>query len=72
MITNRDISVLHFQEYRKLGVTKISDEVMSVGTQVEVLGSVYTCNESSRIAIDAAGNVYPIAVSIFEKAFEKS
>lgn len=61
-----------FTTYRKVGVTKISDQTLSVGTEVETLEGKYVCSEVSRLAIDAMGNIYPIAESVFKKSYEKS
>jgi hypothetical protein len=69
MITKADIPKYTFQEYRRIVPTRISDEVLQIGTQVEILGSVYTCTEPSRLAIDVSGNVYPVAESVFKKSY---
>lgn len=71
MITKNDIAKFNFSEYRKVGTTKLSDETLPVGTEVETLEGKYTCTEPSRLAIDAAGNVYPVAESIFNRVYEK-
>ena len=70
MITKDDVSRFTFAEYRKIGTTKLSDEVLPTGTEVQTLEGVYTCAEPSRLAIDAAGNVYPVAESIKQKSYE--
>lgn len=69
-ITKADASRFNFTEYRKVGTTKLSDESLPAGTKVETLEGEYTCAEPSRLAIDAAGNVYPVAESIFRKSYE--
>ena len=71
-ITKRDISAFTFAEYRKVGTTKLSNETLPAGTKVETLEGDYTCAEPSRLAIDAAGNVYPVAESIFSKSYERA
>ncbi len=70
MITKADAANYTFAEYRKVGTTKLSDEVLPAGTQVQTLEGAYTCAEPSRLAIDAAGNVYPVAESIMRKSYE--
>ena len=70
MITKADVDRFTFAEYRKVGTTKLSHEILPPGTQVETLEGAYTCAEPSRLAIDAAGNVYPVAESIFQKSYE--
>jgi len=69
-ITKSDVARFTFAEYRKVGTTKLSNEVLALGTEVETLEGNYTCAEPSRLAIDAAGNVYPVAESIFQKSYE--
>jgi hypothetical protein len=69
-ITKDDAAKFTFADYRKVGTTKLSDEVLPVGTKVQTLEGEYTCAESSRLAIDASGNVYPVAESIFRKSYE--
>lgn len=71
MITKDDIKNFTFQEYRKTGTTKLSDEILPIGTEVQTLEGKYICTESSRLAIDAAGNVYPVAESIFNKTYDR-
>ncbi len=70
MITKDDVSLFDFDEYRKVGTTKLSRQVLSTGTRVQTLEGEYVCAEESRLAIDASGNVYPVANSIFEKSYE--
>lgn len=70
MITKSDIGKFTFAAYRKVGTTQLSNETLQAGEQVETLEGVYTCAEPSRLAIDAAGNVYPVAESIFKKSYE--
>lgn len=72
MITKHDIDQYSFSEYRKLGTTKLSDETLPKGTEVETLEGVYTCAEPSRLAIDSDGNVYPVAESIFNQVYERA
>jgi hypothetical protein len=69
-ITKDDASRFTFAEYRKVGTTKLSNEVLPTGQKVQTLEGEYTCAEPSRLAIDAAGNVYPVAESIFRKSYE--
>jgi hypothetical protein len=69
-ITKDDASRFTFAEYRKVGTTKLSNEVLEAGTKVQTLEGEYTCAEPSRLAIDALGNVYPVAESIFRKSYE--
>lgn len=69
-ITKADAEKFTFEEYRKVGVTRLSNETLPVGTVVDTLEGLYTCAEPSRLAIDAAGNVYPVAESIFLKSYE--
>src|SRR4051794_1183520 len=71
MITKNHVLDYTFDEYEKQGKTKLSREILPVGTQVETLEGVYTCSEESRLAIDASGNVYPVANSIFEKSYKR-
>ena len=72
IITNDDGRQFTFDEYEKVGTTKLSREVLSVGQIVKTLEGEYTCAEPSRLAIDANGNVYPIANSIFEKSYRSA
>ncbi len=72
MITKADASRFTFDEYRKVGTTKLSREVLAAGEKVATLEGEYTCAEDSRLAIDAAGNVYPVAESIFRKSYERA
>jgi hypothetical protein len=69
-ITKEDAGQFHFQEYRKVGTTELSDEILPVGTRVQTLEGLYVCAESSRLAIDVHGNIYPVAESIFERSYE--
>jgi hypothetical protein len=69
-ITKNDTANFTFNEYRKVGTTKLSDEVLPAGTRVATLEGEYVCSEPSRLAIDASGNVYPVACSVFEKSYE--
>jgi hypothetical protein len=70
MITNQDAALFTFAEYRKLGTTKLSDQVLPVGTKVQTSEGVYVCSEPSRLALDANGNVYPVAESVFAKSYQ--
>jgi hypothetical protein len=72
MITREDISDFNFDEYRKLGTTKLSRETLPIGTKVLTLEGEYVCTEPSRLAIDVAGNVYPVAESVFFVCYEKA
>lgn len=69
-ITNDSIELFTFTQYRKVGTTRISDQLVPAGTKVQALEGEYTCAEPTRIAIDASGNVYPVANSIFLKSYE--
>lgn len=69
-ITKADAANFTFKDYRKIGTTKLSDEVLPVATVVLTPEGEYTCAEPSRLAIDAAGGVYPVAESIFRKSYE--
>lgn len=69
-ITKADASKFTFTQYRKIGTTSLSNEVLPPGTKVQTLEGEYTCAEPSRLAIDAAGNVYPVAESVFRKSYE--
>jgi hypothetical protein len=69
MITKDDTHKFDFLDYRKVGTTKISVETLPAGTMVQTLEGLWTCKEPSKLALDAAGNVYPIAVSIFERCY---
>lgn len=71
LITNESIGNFTFAEYEKIGTTKLSNEVLAVGQRVKTLEGEYTCAEPSRLAIDASGNVYPVAVSIFERSYRE-
>lgn len=71
MITKEHIGQFSYSEYRKVGTTKISDQTLQAGIEVQTLEGAYTCAEPSRLAIDAAGNVYPIAESILRKSYEQ-
>jgi hypothetical protein len=71
-ITKNDVDSFTFREYRKVGTTKLSDELLEPGTTVETLEGDYTCAEHSRLAIDVAGNVYPVAESIVQKSYERA
>jgi hypothetical protein len=69
-ITKADTNKFTFDNYRKVALTPLSREVLPIGTKVETLEGEYTCAEPSRLAIDAAGNVYPVAESIFRKSYQ--
>lgn len=69
-VTKDDAARYTFAEYRKVGTTNLSNELLPVGTRVETLEGEYICAEPSRLAIDAAGNVYPVAESIFRQSYE--
>lgn len=71
-ITREDVGRFTFHEYRKISTTKLSDELLEAGCEVMTLEGKYTCAERSRLAIDAAGNVYPIAESIVQKTYERA
>lgn len=71
MITKHDIGQFTFSKYVKVGTTEISNQTVLAGTQVETLEGAYTCAEPSRIALDVAGNVYPIAESVFQRCYQK-
>lgn len=71
LITKNDVDKFTFTNYKKVGVTPLSNEVLQKGQRVETLEGEYVCAEPSRLAIDAAGNVYPVAESIFVKCYEK-
>lgn len=64
-----DAARFTFKRYRKTAISEISDEVLPVGTVVRTLEGDYTCGEPSRLAKDVSGNVYPIAVSVFDKSY---
>lgn len=70
LITKDDASRFTFSEYRKVGTTKMSDQTLPTGTKVQTPEGEYTCAEPSRLAIDAAGNVYPVAESIKNASYE--
>ncbi|HSZ58628.1 MAG TPA: hypothetical protein VK797_23370 [Tepidisphaeraceae bacterium] len=70
-ITKEDAGRFTFAEYRKLGTTKLSNEILAAGTKVQTLEGEYICAEPSRLAIDASGNVYPVAESIRLKSYER-
>lgn len=70
MITKDDVSRFTFREYRKVGTTKLSDEVLPTGTVVQTSEGDYTCSEPSRLAIDAMGNVYPVTEAVKAKSYE--
>lgn len=70
IITKKDIDKYNFEKYKKSTTTKISIEVLPVGSKVETLEGNYTCQVPSRLAIDEEGNIYPIAETIFEKSYE--
>lgn len=69
-ITKDDASKFTFAEYRKVGTTKLSNEILGVGTKVKTLEGEYVCAEPSRLAIDASGNVYPVAETVRLKSYE--
>ncbi len=69
MITKQDKSNFTFKSYRKIGTTQLSDQILEVGTEVETLEGKYVCQEPSRLAVDVAGNVYPVAESVFERCY---
>jgi hypothetical protein len=70
LITTDDKYLFTFSEYRKKGTTQLSDQTVPKGQKVDTPEGEYTCWEDSRIAIDADGKVYPVAVSVFEKSYE--
>lgn len=70
VITRHDIEHFTFREYRKHGTTKLSNETLEVGQRVQTLEGEYACGELSRLAIDAKGNVYPVAESVFAVSYE--
>lgn len=70
-ITKADIDRFTFGEYRKVGTTKLSYELLEKGTSVATLEGEYVCAEPSRLAIDASGNVYPVAESVVQKSYER-
>jgi hypothetical protein len=69
-VTKADADRYTFREYRKVGTTRLSNEVLPVGTRVETLEGEYVCAEPSRLAVDVAGNVYPVAESVFLRSYE--
>jgi len=69
-ITKDDAAKFTFADYHKVGTTKLSNELLASGTKVQTLEGEYTCAEPSRLAIDAVGNVYPVAESIRLKSYE--
>lgn len=69
-ITRGDAGNYTFREYRKVGTTKLSNEVLPAGTRVETLEGEYVCAEPSRLAIDVQGNVYPVAESVAVRSYE--
>ena len=70
MITKADADKYTFAEYRKVGTTKLSNEVLPAGAVVGTLEGYYTCAEPSRLGIDVSGNVYPVAESVRLKSYE--
>ena len=70
MIRNTNAGEYTFREYRKVDTTRLSDEVLPVGTKVATLEGEYVCQEPSRLAMDVAGNVYPVAESVFVRSYE--
>jgi hypothetical protein len=72
IITKNDVQQFTFAEYRKVGTTKFSNEILPAGTTVRALEGNYICAEESRLRIDAAGNVFPVAHSVFFKSYEKA
>ena len=70
VITRHDLEHFAFREYRKHGTTKLSNETLEVGQRVQTLEGEYACGELSRLAIDAKGNVYPVAESVFAVSYE--
>lgn len=71
-ITKNDVGKFTFAQYRKVGTTKLSNEILPTGTKIETLEGEYTCHEPSRLAIDSSGNVYPIAESVKLKSYESA
>ncbi len=71
IIRKDNVKDFTYTEYRKVGTTKLSNEVLPAGQKVETLEGEYTCAEPSRLAIDVAGNVYPVAESVFVKCYER-
>jgi hypothetical protein len=70
MITSADKASYTFRQYRKTGTTSLSDEILPTGTRVATLEGEYVCQEPSRLAVDAAGNVYPVAESVRLASYE--
>jgi hypothetical protein len=70
-ITKHDVDRYSFDDYRKVGTTRLSRQTLPTGTQVETLEGMYVCSEPSRLAVDVAGNVYPVAESVFVRSYEK-
>lgn len=68
-ITAANLDQFTFQEYGKLGTTRVSDETLETGTVVATLEGDFICGSPSRLAIDAKGNIYPVAESIFRKTY---
>lgn len=66
----RDVGLFTFGKYRKISITKISNELLATGTMVETLEGEYVCAEPSRLAIDMSGNIYPIAESVFLQSYD--
>lgn len=69
IITKQNLDCFTFLNYQKIGSSKISDQTLDPGTKVQTLEGEYICTEHSRLAIDVAGNIYPIAESIFKKSY---
>lgn len=69
MIEKTDIGRFTFKEYNKKIPTKISNEILVIGTEVATLEGKYICKEESRLAIDINGNVYSIAESVFQESY---
>jgi hypothetical protein len=72
MITKEDVGLYSFSKYRKVTLTPLSDQVLPPGTEVQTKEGVYICAESSRLTVDQAGDVYPVAESEFRKTYERA
>ncbi len=72
MITKANIGKFTWDDYEKIGTTRLSRETLPAGTKVETLEGEYTCAESSRLAVDVNGNVYPVADSVFQKSYRRA
>lgn len=70
LICRDDVHEFTFRDYRKIVDTRISDEVLPAGTQVQSLECVHKCSVPSRLAMDIAGNVYLVEESMFASSYE--